>query len=46
MVKDNIFNFVLGHNRVLYKAIKITSFEAQHVEIGANGQRYGSVADA
>jgi len=40
MVKDNIFDFLLGHNCVLYKAIKITSFEARYAEIGANVRRY------
>jgi len=40
MVKDNIFNFLLGHICVLYKAIKITSSEVRHSEIGANVRRY------
>ena len=44
MVKDNIFNFLLGHNYVLYKAIKITSFETRYAEIGANVRRYVHVA--
>jgi len=30
----------LGHICVLYKAIKITSSEARHSEIGANVRRY------
>jgi len=30
----------LGHNYVLYKAIKITSFETRYAEIGANVRRY------
>jgi hypothetical protein len=44
MVKDNIFNFLLGHNYVLYKAIKITSFETRYAEIGANVRRYVALA--
>ena len=46
MVKDNIFNFLLGHICVLYKAIKITSSEARHSEIGANVRRYVALAQS
>ena len=46
MVKDNIFNFLLGHNYVLYKAIKITSFETRYAEIGANVRRYVLLAQS
>ena len=46
MVKDNIFDFLLSHNCVLYKAIKITSFEARYAEIGANVRRYVQLAQS
>jgi len=36
----------LGHNYVLYKAIKITSFETRYAEIGANVRRYVALAQS